>query len=105
MDGICIESLRTLCHTDKVKWTIHVLNRMRERRISSDAILNAVLSGEIIKQYQDDKPFPSCLIFNKDFAAPLHIVASTDKRNVYVITVYIPTLDDWEADYRTRKEL
>ena len=100
-----IEVLRALCRDEKIKWTIHALKRIRERKILSASVIDAVLSGEIITQYQDDKPFPSCLIFNNDNAAPLHVVISTDKEKIYIITAYFPTLDEWENDYKTRKEI
>jgi translation elongation factor EF-4 len=64
---ISVETLRGLCLDDKVKWTLHALKRMRERKISAQAVIDTILSGEIIERYQDDKPFPSCLIFNCDY--------------------------------------
>ena len=78
---------------------------MRERKISSNVIINTVLYGEIIKQYEDDKPFPSYLVYNKDIHKPIHIVVSTDDENLYIITAYTPTLDEWERDFKTRKEM
>jgi hypothetical protein len=99
-----IETLRILCRDDKIKWTLHALKRIRKRKIPSEAVINGILSGEIIKQYQDDKPLPSCLIFNGDIERPLHIVASTDGEKVYLITAYYPTPDEWGDNYKTRKE-
>lgn len=29
---------------------------------NSDSIIKVIMQGEIIKQYEDDKPFPSCLL-------------------------------------------
>jgi len=104
MGEINIEDLRALCSNDNIKWTIHALKRIRERKILSDMVENTVLSGEIIKQYQDDKPFPSCLIFNSDYDEPLHVVVSTDNEKLYIITAYCPTFDEWESDYKTRRE-
>jgi len=100
---IDIEILRALCRDDKIKWTIHALKRIRKRKILSDAVINAVLSGEIIEQYQDDKYFPSCLIFNNDYDAPLHAVVSAGNEILHIITAYCPTFDEWENDYKTRK--
>ena len=105
MLDISIDSLRILCREDKIKWTTHALTRMRERKISSETIINAILSGEIIKKYQDDKPYPSCLIFNNDYNEPLHVVVSTDSDSIYIITTYLPTLDEWENDCKTRREI
>jgi hypothetical protein len=99
-----IETLRILCRDDKIKWTLHALKRLRKRKILSEAVVSAVLSGEIIEQYPDDKPFPSCLIFNNDYENPLHVVISSDNKGVYLITEYCPNIDEWESDFKTRKE-
>ncbi|MCL2637636.1 MAG: DUF4258 domain-containing protein [Oscillospiraceae bacterium] len=104
MQELNIEALRNICRGDNIKWTLHALKRLRKRKISSEAVVNAVLAGEIIEQYPNDKPFPSCLIFNKDYKNPLHVVISTDDKSVYLITEYHPTLSEWESDYKTRKE-
>jgi hypothetical protein len=77
---------------------------MKKRGISYDDLVFAFANGEIIKQYEDDKPHPSCLIFghtaNKQ---PLHVVASISNNMIWVITAYHPTLHVWESDYKTRK--
>ena len=104
MNGINIETLRVFCCDNKIKWTLHAIKRMRNRKISSDDVINAVLTGEIIEQYQEDKYFPSCLIFNNNYTAPLHTVVSNDEQNMYIITAYYPTLNEWKSDYKTRKE-
>jgi hypothetical protein len=36
--------------------------RLRERGIKRADVINCIQSGEIIEQYLDDMPFPSCLI-------------------------------------------
>jgi len=104
MDEINIETMRELCCDNKVKWTLHALKRVRDRKILFESVINTILSGKIIEQYEDDKPLPSCLIFNGDYDAPLHIVACTDNTTVTIITAYVPTLDEWDNDYATRKE-
>ena len=104
MEIISIEALRGICRTSKIKWTLHALKRIRERKILSSAVIDSILQGEAIVHYHDDKPFPSYLIFNGDNTSPLHVVASADADTVYIITAYIPTLDEWESDYKTRRE-
>ena len=103
LETIRIESLREICRTDKIKWTLHALKRIRERKILSNTVIDAILQGEAIVHYRDDKPFPSYLIFNGDSTSPLHVVASADADTVYIVTAYIPTLEEWENDYKTRK--
>ena len=63
INDLNIEDLRAFCRRDKVKLTVHALKRIRERKISSDKIVNAVLSGDIIEQYPDDKYYEK-IIFN-----------------------------------------
>jgi hypothetical protein len=104
MGEIQLETLQEICRNGKIKWSLHALKRIRERKISSESVLNTILSGKIIKQYRDDRPLPSCLVFNFDSNTPLHTVVSTDNESIYVITAYNPTLDQWENDFKTRKE-
>ena len=104
MEELSIELFNSLCANDVIKWTSHVLSRMRERKITSDSVISTMSSGKIIKQYHDDKPYPSCLIYNNKNENPVHVVASSDGINIYVITAYIPTLEEWEPDFQTRKE-
>jgi len=101
---INIEMLRGICLVRKIEFIFHAFERMRERKIPSNMIFNTIMSGEIIKQYEDDKPFPSVLIFNKDTNNPFHVVVSTDGESIYIITAYYPSSSEWESDFKTRKE-
>ncbi len=102
---IDIKDLRDLAaNTDDVILTHHVLQRIRERQVERDDLFNVILNGEIIEQYPNDYPFPSCLILGNSInGAPLHIVCGLGKNKVWVVTVYIPDFDEWEMDLKTRK--
>ena len=69
-------------------------------------ILGVINNGEIIEQYPDDYPFPSCLILvitiNDEY---VHVVVSMDDGKIYLITAYKPSLDKWESDLKTRKRV
>ena len=54
--------VRRLLKEGKVKWTLHSLERIAERDISIEDINRCLNEGEIIENYPDDYPFPSCLI-------------------------------------------
>ena len=88
-----------------IVWTEHVALRLRERGIRRNDLIVCIKNGEIIDQYPDDTPFPSCLISGVcDAGKPLHIVVGL---NVGVmccmITAYRPDIDKWEMDLKTRK--
>ena len=76
-----------------------------ERGIMVSDIISCIASGEIIEQYEDDKPFPSCLILGVSAQnKPIHVVVSEDGEFIYLITAYFPDESVWKSDYRTRKE-
>lgn len=102
--ALTIDKFQSLCSDSAIAITKHVKNRLAERRIMLDDILSGIVSGEIIKQYEDDKPFPSCLILGKDTNRnPIHIVASIDNAYLYLIPAYHPDCNEWEADLKTRR--
>lgn len=83
--------------------TAHASDRAAKRNIRSAEIEQAIASGEIIEDYPDDKYGPSCLVFGyTEDKRPLHIQVSYPKQ-IKVITVYEPSLDDWHEDLKTRK--
>lgn len=102
---IDIETLKAMNSTRRIAITEHARLRLLERGIVIDDIISCINSGEIIKQYEDDKPFPSCLILgNSVDNKPIHAVVSNDDDFIYLITAYYPSTDKWEPDFKTRKE-
>ena len=104
MNDINIEDLQLLAAAKQIVWTEHLALRMRERNIKRTDVINCIQSGEIIEQYPNAYPNPACLLFamiadNK----PLHVVAGIGDGKLFIITAYIPTLDKWESDLKTRK--
>ncbi len=83
-------------------WRKHALERMLERGISRAEVVTAVQNGEVIEEYPSDFPYPSCLMYNLE-NEPLHVVAAMDGQKRFIITVYRPSLEEFESDYKTRK--
>lgn len=101
---IYIETLRKYYMQGNVIITIHAQERLRQRGIRAKDVKNCVMAGEIIEQYPDDFPFPSCLIFG--FAVNgkiMHVVASDEGTGSRIITAYFPGNDKFEDDLKTRK--
>ena len=100
-----IETLRHYCKNDAVFVTNHAMERCRERAIITKDILNAVMTGEIIENYPESFPYPSCLICGKSAEGRIiHICMSDEGNSSKVITAYYPSADKWEDDLKTRKE-
>lgn len=83
--------------------TAHASDRAVQRGIVSHEIEEAVVSGEVIEDYPQDKYGPSCLILGYTRAGrALHVHVSYPPA-VKVITVYEPAPDQWEEGFRVRK--
>lgn len=101
---ITIEQLLNINRLENIAITEHARIRLLERNISIDDIINGINTGEIIKQYPDDKPLESCLILGLSVKKNyIHIVVSCDVNFIYLITAYFPNPDIWETNFKTRK--
>jgi len=100
-----LESIQAMYTGRAVEITQHFHNRIKERSIKYSDVGNVIQSGEIIEQCLDDFPNPSVLIHGNSLdGKPLHIIVGVGDDRVWLVTAYFPTLDVWEADYKTRKE-
>lgn len=98
-----IEEFRNLNNPEKIIITQHSRKRFMERGIQFTDILNVIEQGEIIEDYEEDYPFPSCLILGESKDKKIHIVVSINEGMIYLITAYIPDPLKWENDLKTRK--
>lgn len=82
----------------------HSFRRMFEREISPETVLEVIRNGEIIKEYIDDKPYPSYLILKFVNNKPIHIVVAKNERGneCFVVTVYEPDASMWSKDFKTK---
>ena len=99
-------NIALFCTKRSVRWTNHILERIFRRGILVDDVLNALTNGEIIEQYPDDYPFPSCLVLGYTRAGKaLHIVCGSNGMELWLVTAYIPTRDEWTEDLRQRRKI
>ena len=102
---IDIERLRFLNRPEQIAITEHARHRLMERGISVNDIRRCIDTGEVIMQYEDDKPFPSCLVLGMSVNGRyIHVVVSCNEEWIYLITAYQPDPAVWEPDLKTRKE-
>lgn len=100
-----IGRLRALLANDDVLRSEHAIRRCAERGISMTDLAVAIDNGRIIEQYEDDLPFPSCLLLGvASNGRPIHIVMSDEGHDALIITAYWPSYDKWEHGYIVRKK-
>lgn len=100
-----LDRIITYFEKDLVFVTINASERLKERGIKMREIKEAVRNGEIIEQYPEDFPFPSCLILGITIQNKyLHVVLSDDGEKSQLITAYYPSKEKWNDDFKTRKD-
>lgn len=99
-----IHVISALAAAGQIKWSIHGIERMGERDISIADVKSCIENGEVIEDYPDDFPYPSCLIFGYAVnSRVIHVVAGSDGKYIYIITAYTPNASKFEDDLKTRR--
>ncbi len=101
-----IDSVRESARS-KIIYTDHALTEMLTENevISIEEIRHVVFTGDIIEDYPADKRGHSCLMFaySPSGARPVHVVCAPKGDYCAIITAYVPSVEKWYEDYRTRR--
>jgi hypothetical protein len=76
-------------------------------KISEAEVREAMLTGQVIKEYPDDKPYPSILVLGfTGNRRPIHVVAAhdQDEDRAVVVTAYEPDPELWYELQRRKRE-
>lgn len=94
---------------NRVLYTQHAREEMRSEElglIKEQEVFEVVQTGEVIENYEDDKPYPSALVYGRTLQGrPIHLVCAHAGEDdiAIVITVYEPDPSRWIDDRRRRK--
>jgi len=103
MVDVDLMAIQKLLSRGKIKWSLHVIERMEERGVARPQVLDAIMNGKIIERRPHNKPNPKYLILNNDETCLFHVSVGMNEKAIYIITVYYPDENRWEADFATRK--
>ena len=101
-----IKNIINAIHENKIRITDHADEEAHSDKLSFDEIFISVFQGEIIEEYPDDHPYPSCLIYGLSFKnKPIHSVWAYNSENQWavLITVYKPDPKRW-IDWKQRRK-
>lgn len=102
---INLKGIQQICELENIEITLHAAKRLEQRGISIKDVISCIMNGNIIEQYPDDYPYPSCLILGMSVAGQyLHVVVGSNMETIWIITAYYPNPQKWENDYQTRKD-
>ena len=101
-----IEDIVRALHGERVRITDHADHEALADDLSFDEIAHSVVHGEIVEDYPDDRPYPSCLIYGDAPAGdPVHSVWAYNEATAFavLVTTYRPDPDRW-IEWRTRRK-
>lgn len=89
-----------------IRFARHAFEQMFERGLLPTVIEQVITTAEPIKEYPDDRPFPSVLLLAYHQHIPIHLVVAQDPmiQDCVVVTVYIPDVKLWHEDFKTRRD-
>ena len=75
------------------------------RMISPEEVRNVIEQSDVIEDYPDDQRGHSCLMFGYSIGdRPIHVVCAPKGDYLAIITAYIPSMEEWEENYKKRKK-
>lgn len=99
-----IEAIRKKIVPGEYEYSQHAVDQSIVRRIAVSELREAIINGDIIEDYADDKYGPSCLVAGKTVAGrPLHVQVSYPTRPlIKIVIVYEPDPAKW-IDFKRRR--
>jgi hypothetical protein len=91
----------------QVYWSRHAIREMVQEQLTRSEVETALQDCEVIEDYPaTHRPLPDCLVLGQlPSTHPIHAVIAIDqvRDRIFVVTVYRPSAERWEDDWRTRK--
>jgi len=95
--------IRALAHAEKVRVTLHAQQEMLNEEVTLDDVLHALAQGRLIENYPEHKRGACCLVCGATpTGRPLHVVCTTARPMLVIITVYEPKEPKWVTPTQRR---
>lgn len=91
----------------KILFLPHAVNQMNspDRMISTQEVRSVVFYGVVIEDYPENARGHSCLMLGwGERDRPLHVVCTPKFDYLAIITTYLPSPEQWQADWQTRRK-
>lgn len=103
LEGI-LERIYAQVDVEKIRITQHAQQEMVEEDITLDETLEAIAMGQILENYPQHRRGACCLINGLTHGGrSLHIVCTTARPMLIIITVYEPKPPKWITPTQRRK--
>jgi hypothetical protein len=99
-----LEQIRSQADTENIRITQHAQQEMAEEGITLNEVLEAIATGQILENYPEHRRGACCLLngVTKE-GRPLHIVCTTARPVLIIITVYQAKPPKWTTPTQRRR--
>jgi hypothetical protein len=99
-----LEQIRSQADTENIRITQHAQQEMAEEGIILNEVLEAIATGQILENYPEHRRGACCLLngVTKE-GRPLHIVCTTARPVLIIITVYQAKPPKWTTPTQRRR--
>jgi hypothetical protein len=99
-----LERIRAQVVAEDIRITQHAQQEMAEEDISLNEVLEAISTGDILENYPQHRRGACCLLNGPtENGYPLHIVCTTVRSVLIIITVYRPKPPKWVTPTQRRQ--
>lgn len=91
----------------RVLWSRHAVAELAMEDWTRDQVENALRRCQVVEDYPaSHRPLPDCLVLSwLADDVPIHAVIALDedRGRILIVTVYRPSEEEWEDDWKTRR--
>jgi hypothetical protein len=88
--------LQAQAREEAIEFTLHAQQEMVEDAISPEDVLQAIATGQILENYPEHRRGSCCLLHGQTMdRRDLHLVCSTVRASLILITAYEPLPPKW----------
>jgi len=100
-----IDEIHSRLKKRNVRHSLHALKEEMREGLTAQEVEDALLKGfELVEDYPNDPRGHSCLILIRIKDKPVHIVCAPHEEALIIVTVYVPSIEDWKQNFRTRRK-
>jgi hypothetical protein len=104
--GQIAQHIQSLAAQRKIQLTIHGHQEMVAEEITIVELLSALGRCTVLENYPDHKRGACCLVCGQaDSGRHLHVVCTTERPELVIITMYEPKPPKWETPFKRGMQL
>jgi len=91
---------------EKILWSVHAVKKLRMEGLKKVHVEESLKTCILAEDYPAvGRPLPDCLVLGFTGNEPIHSVVAidTDFDRIFIVTVYRPSYERWEDDWKRRK--